>query len=305
MLWFWIALVGYFLLAVVFVLDKMILTKSVSTPAVYAFYSTIFMFAALLAFPFGAQLLQGIDWLWALISGLSFGFALWTMYEAVSLGEASHVDPFIGGVVTIATFGFSSWLLGESLTQMQVFGMAILIIAAFLLSFEKTAKHTGFHKGFLWGILSGVLFGLSHVSAKYVYDAYDFFTGFVWTRGFVGLVAIFALLAPSVRASFKKRKKKKRTKKQERQTLSTVAIISLDKVIGVVAVILVQYASSLGKTTPVFAMTGVQYALMFVMIYLLSRFTPKIFKECFTKRELWVQTFAIVLVVIGSALFVL
>lgn len=305
MLWFWVAIIGYFLLAIVFVLDKMILTKSVSTPAVYAFYSTIFMFGAFVALPFGAHMLTGIDWLLALVSGLAFGFGLWTMYEAVALGEASHVDPFIGGIVTISTFGFSSWLLGETLAGLQLIGIGILMFAAFLLSFEKTKQHTGFHKGFLWGIASGILFGLSHVSAKYIYETYDFFTGFVWTRGFVGVVALLALLAPSVRASFVKKGNKKKTKKQERKTISTIAIISSDKVIGVIAVILIQYASSLGKTTPVFAMMGIQYALMFVMIFLLSKFTPKIFKEYFTKRELWVQTIAIILVVIGSALFVI
>lgn len=304
MSWFFIAFLGYTLLAVVFVLDKLILTQNVSKPSVYAFYSTIFLFVAFLAFPFGVQMLVGIDWIWALISGLGFGFALWTMYIAVESGEASHIDPFIGAAVTISTFGLSSVLLAESLSTNQMYGIVVLVFASLLLSFEVSKRHTGIHAGFAWGALSGLLFGLSHVTAKYVYVSYDFLTGFVWTRGFVGLVGIIALLAPAVRASFKKRKRKK-TKEEEKKSLQTFTIISIDKILGIIAVVLVQYASSIGDTTPVFAMTGIQYALMFILIFLLSKFTPKLFKECFTRRELWIQSAAIVLVVIGSALFVI
>ena len=39
-MWFLVAFIGYFLLAVVVILDKFILTKSVSKPVVYTFYST-------------------------------------------------------------------------------------------------------------------------------------------------------------------------------------------------------------------------------------------------------------------------
>ena len=43
---------------------------------------------------------------------------------------------------------------------------------------------------------------------------------------------------------------------------------------------------SIGSVTIVGAMSGVQYVLMFIMIYLLTKFTPKIFKEYFTKHEI-------------------
>lgn len=307
MSWFIIALIGYFLLAVVFVLDKLILTKSVSKPVVYTFYSTIFMFAALLAWPFGVELLKtSLDWILALISGLGFGFGLWAMFIAVKKGEASHINPFIGAVIAIATYFFSFTLLGESLTDLQLWGILILVIASFLLSFEKSEKHSGLHMGFVWAVAAGLLFAISHVAAKYLYEIYPFVTAFVWTRAATGFVGLVCLLYPSVRRTFKKTKKKSKKKKPKTFAKRHAgAIVVVDKILGVVGVVLIQYAIAIGSVTLVNAMAGLQYALMFVLIFVLTKLAPKVFKEYFTKRELLTETFAIVLIVIGSAMFVL
>lgn len=297
-MWFLIALIGYFLLAVVIILDKFILTKSVSKPIIYTFYSTIFMFGALLAWPLGVEFLVGVDWLIAIVSGLSFGLAMWALFIAIKKGETTHISPFNGAIITMATYGLSSYFLGESLTQLQLTGMVILVFATFLLSFEKSRRNNGFHIGFVWAIISGILFALSHVSAKYIYSLYPFLTGFVWTRTFIGLVGLVALFYPSVRNSLK-RKEKKQTKKH------IVPLIVVDKVLAVLAVILIQYALAIGSVSLVIALSGLQFAFVFILVYLLTKLTPKLLKEYFTNREIAVQLIAITLVVLGSALFVI
>ena len=208
MFWFSIAMVGYTCLGSVYVLDKFILTKSVEKSVLYTFYSTIFMFGVILLLPFGVGFLNGIDWLWAVISGITFGLALWAMYTAVKIGEASHINPFIGAITAVATYAVSSIFLGEFLTENQIVGVVILIVASLFLSFEKTENSTGFHFGFVWAILAGVFFAISHVSAKYLYGQYSFLDACVWTRFFTGFVGIFLLLYPVVRKSFVKKKKK-------------------------------------------------------------------------------------------------
>lgn len=299
-MWFFIALLGYFLLAVVVILDKFILTKSVPKPAVYTFYSTIFMFGALLALPFGGGLLAGADWWWAITSGVAFGIGLYAMYMAIKYGEASHIAPFVGAVVTVGSFFLGAHLLAESLSSLQIYGMIALIIASLLLSFEVTRKRVGFHRGYLWAIAAGLLFALSHVTAKYVYDIYPFITGLVWTRAATGLVGLALLALPSVRRSIHSSKRKKQKKK-----VSAATLVITDKVLGVIAVVLIQYAIALGEVTLVNAMSGLQFAFLFIMIVMLSKFAKRIFKEYFTKKEMLIQTFAILLVIVGSALFVL
>ncbi|MBT3817468.1 MAG: EamA family transporter [Candidatus Magasanikbacteria bacterium] len=300
--WFFVALLGYILLGIVFVLDKFILDKSVSKPVVYTFYSTIFMFAALLALPFGVEFLVGVDWIIAAIAGIGFGLGLWWMYKAVSIGETSHMSPFIGAGIIVFIYALSRYFLGEELTNVQIVGIVLLVCASLLLSFEKSNKHNGFHKGFLWGIAAAFAFAISHVASKYIYDVYDFFSGFIWTRAAIGLVGIMALAYPSVWKTFKKKKKEKSKVYAKRHV---VGIVASNKILGVVAVILIQYAIALGSVTLVNAMAGLQYAFMFLLIIMFTKFAPKVFKETFTKKELLIEWMGMFLIVIGSALFVL
>jgi len=303
MTWFFLALFGYAALAVVFVLDKRILTREVPQPAVYAFYSTIFMFGALLALPFGVTLLSGADWWWAVVSGLAFGFGLWAMFLALSREEASHVNPFVGAVVTIATFVLAFVFLNESLHTLQVAGTALLLCATLLFALYGERGIIRFSKGFWWAFFAGVCFAVSHVSAKYLYDIYPFLTGFVWTRAATGLVGVLALAAPSVRRLFASRARTQ-TKAAGRKRIRIAAFVATDKILGIVGVVLIQYAIALGSVTIVNAMVGLQYAVLFLLVYVLSRWSPSFFRERFSKKEIAVESFAIVCILIGSALFV-
>jgi len=261
------------------------------------------MLGALLAFPFiGFGWLRGIDWLWAIVSGVAFGFALWTLFLAIKEGESTHINPFNGAMVTVFIYVFSSSFFKEQLTSVQIAGLIILIFACLLLSFEKSRAHNGLHIGFLWAIISGLLFAVSHVAAKYLYEIYPFWTGFIWTRATTGLVGLFLLLFPAVHATFFKKKIKT---KQSYEKKHAGIIIVMNKILGVVGVILIQYAISIGSVTLVGALAGLQYVLMFILIYLLTKFLPTVFKEYFTKRELLVEIIAIILVAIGSVFFVL
>jgi uncharacterized membrane protein len=299
--WFVIAILGYTLLAVVFILDKFIVTKSVK-PVVYAFYSTIFMFGALFALPFfGWGVLSGMDWFWAIVSGVAFGFGMWALFVAVKKGEATHINPFNGAMVTIFTYGLAYYFLQESLSNLQIVGLIVLILSSFLLSFEKSRKYSGFHMGFIWAMVAGLLFATSHVTAKYLYNIYPFWDAFIWTRATTGLVGLFLLFFSSVRKSFHGSNKEAKTYGKRH----AVGLVVFDKVLSIGAIILLQYAMAIGTVTLVLALSGLQYVLMFVLVFLMTKFLPKVFKEYFTKQELIMQTFAIILVVIGSALFVL
>ena len=305
-MWFLIATIGYFLLGVVFVLDKFILEKSVSKPVVYTFYSTIFMFGALLAYPFGAGLLFGVDWIWALVAGLGFGFGLWTLFKAISLGEISHIGPFVGAVIIVFTYIFSSFFLKEILTVLQMIGMSVLLFASILLSFEKSEKNNGFHFGFVWAIVSAFFFAVSHVATKYIYEQYDFLTGLVWTRALVGVVGLITLFFPSVWSIFKKKTKKQKIKQKKIfAEKHAFGIVLSNKILGVFGVVAIQYAIAIGSVTLVNALAGMQYAFMFLIIIVLTKFAPKIFKEDFTRRELITESFAIIFVIIGSALLII
>jgi uncharacterized membrane protein len=285
------AIAGYALLAVVSILDKSILEKSVKKPRVYTFYSTIFFFLAFVALPWCVPI-NGLGLWVSIFSGLAYGFGMWTMFKALEYGEASHVTPFIGAVVALSTFFLSSSLLGETLNLSIKIGLSFLVVASILLSIERNKNHTGFHKGFMWAFLSGILFGLSHVSAKFVYGLYPFFTGIIWTKGTVGIVALIALCGSGVLKAVS-------NKGKDKIKSGSGKIVFWNKVLGIIAVVLVQYAIFIGSVTVVNGLAGIHYALMFVFIYLLTKFRPSVFSENFTKRELIVEGVAILFMIIG------
>ena len=292
--------IGYFCLALVAILDKFIVSNQKSKPAVYAFYTAIVMLPILLLqFYFGFPFLNN-DWLWGLVSGITFGLAMWTLFLAVAEGEASHIGPFNGAMLTLITYLLSNTFLNERLTGLQILGVIILSLACLLLAFEKSKHHSGFHKGFIWAIISGLFFAVSLVSIKYLYLHYEFWPSFIWARGTAGLLGVAMLILPSIRKSFKKVKNQEQKNKQEKKVL----VILSNKVLSVVATVLLQYATAIGSVIIVNALGGLQYALMFLLIYISTKFFPKFFKEYFTKRELVMEIMAIILIIIGSALFI-
>ena len=196
-------------------------------------------------------------------------------------------------------FLFASFFLGERLNLFQTIGIVTLICASLLFSFEKSRKHNGFHVGFVWAIISGLFFAISHVSAKYLYGLYPFWTAFIWTRAFTGIIGLITLMFPAVWKSFKPKRENSKTYAKRH----TVFIVITDKVLAIVSVICLQYAMAVGSVTLVNALVGMQYVLMFLFVYLLTKFLPKVFKEYFTRQEIVVEVVAIVLVVLGSLFF--
>lgn len=292
-MWYLSAIIGYALLAAVFILDKRILSNELKQPIVYTFYSTVFLVLVGAAWLVVPLLASPVLWTLALISGLAFGTALWCLFVALQKSEASHLDPFVGAIITLATLAGAERWLHESLTAKQIIGCAVLAAASFLLAREETAKHRGWHIGYMWGIVSGVLFAVSHLTAKAVYSAADFWPAFVATRFTIGLFGLLLLTAPAVWRTFKRKTVRKRAQHHP------VTIVVGTKVLSLVANSAIQHAIALGSVAIVNALAGLQYALMFVGILAFNAWRPGFFREYVSRRELWLESAALLLVMLG------
>jgi len=299
-----LAFIGFALLAVVAILDKFILTKSIPKPIVFVFYSSVFVLPILLLLPFGVVFLQTwFDWLIAVISGAAFAFALWAMYTSYIKSEISHAGPLVGAATPFFVLILSLSFLNENLTKLQLVGIFVLIFGSLLISSEKSRKHTGWHTGMLWGVLAGLFYATSNVSAKYIYDIYGFYSGFVWVYGFLGLSGLFLLFSPSVRSIFKKSASK--TVKSKQRISKQIILVSINKILGVIALVLIQFAVAIGSVALVSALSGVQFAVLIILVALLSKFAPKLFKEQYGKRELVWELVAVGVIVFGLVLVVI
>lgn len=298
-MWITIAVLGYAALAVVSILDKFILAERPVSPRVFVFYSSIFALPILALIPFGVIWPKtGLDAGLAMISGLAFSFALWSMYLALKEGEVSHIGPFIGAVTPLVILALSPLFLPEILTGRQFWAMGLLIVGTLLISVEKSDRHNGLHIGFVWAFLAAALFAVSHLAAKYLYDAYGFYSGFVWTRGAIGLFGLLMLFLPSLRRDLLAAPL---AEKKSRGLL----LVSADKILGVVGVVLVQYAIALGSVAIVNALAGAQYALLVILVALFTRFAPKIFREVYTRDEIIMESAAVLIITAGLFLLIL
>lgn len=297
-MWLFITLGACFLLAIVNILDKFIVTKTVK-PSVFVFYSTIISLPIFLLLPFGVEFLHSsIDWALAIFSGVSFGVALWFMYKSFATSEISHVGPLGGASISIFVVLLGSIFLHEVISLKQLVALLLLVGGSLLISLEQSKKHQGWHKGILWVVIAGLCFAGSNVAAKYIYEVYGFYSGFVWTRGFTGIAAIFLLCTPTILRTLRQKNKILPIHKHN------FLLIGSNKFLGGVGVLLIQYATALSSVSLVNALTGAQYAFLIVLTAAFSKFRPSVLKEAYTRSEVVQEIIAVCFITVGVVLLV-
>lgn len=293
------AIAGYALLGLVALLDKFILSKKVSHPLAYTFYIAIPFLFLLLFLPFGIKFPGDIyGWGGVISGGLFYFLGLWLMFAGIQKSEISHVGPLVGASVTLSTVLLGWIFLGETLPFNGLVGVGLLVFGSLLISHEKSKKHNGFHFGMLEGVLSGIFFAISYTTSKYCYDALGFYSGLVLTRGMLGLLGLCLLSLPFVRREIFLKNKVKRLPKQNR------VVVFANLIFSAVAVFLIQYAVSVGSVSVVSAFEGLKYAILIILVALLSKFFPKILKEDYAKGEMRQEILAVCLIGLGLVLLI-
>jgi len=294
-MWLLIAVIGFALSAVANILDKYVLDKTISRPVVFVFYSTVWGLLFLLLTPFFGFLSDPQSYIAALFAGATFVAGLWASYIGIQKSEVSHMGPLIGAVTPIFTFVWSMFLFHEVFSGRQIFAVIILIFGSLVIAGEKSAKHNGFHRAMFWGILGGFLISIYAVIAKYIYNHNSFAAGFIWIQGAVGFFSALLVLSAAVRATFKRPPKSEAKK---------VALVAVDKFFGLAGLVLVQYAIALGSVTLVYALAGVQYAILILLVAIISKFGPKFFAEEYSRGEIAQELIAVFIIGIGLALLI-
>jgi len=294
------ALIGFIVLGLISVLDKFILTKKVASSAIYTFEVSIF--SLLLFFLLPSISIWPTDlmtWFLVFVDGLFFFLGLLFMFRGVKESEVSHVGPLIGAAVPFFTIFLSRFFLQEVLTDRQLVSIGFLIVGSLLISFEKSKEHNGIHRGMLWGLLSGLFFAGSHVASKYLYQVLGFYGGTILIRSAIGICGIALLFLPSVRHNIFNKKKV-----GEKKGSGSFILVAFNTALGVVATLLTQYAISIGSVSVVNSLEGVRYAVLIIMVAILSRFYSKFFKEEYTRWEILQEILSIGLIGVGLWLLI-
>ncbi len=293
MLWLFIILTAYFLLAITSILDKHLLLGRLS-PEVYSFYIGFLGILSLLLIPF---IDFSIPNLFHLILCLSAGFlfvvALFALYTGLKYFETSRIIPAIGGVLPIFTFILVSFFeQKQELEPLRVLAFFFLVLGSVLISFKKEKAIT--IKSFLVSVLASFLFALSFILTKMVYVSQSFWSGFILMRMGGFLATLCLAFTPQV-------KKQVFTKKQGIKQ-KTGAIFFFNQIIGGIAFILQNWAIALvpfSSLVFISALESTKYIFLFIMTILISSKFPTFLKEEISKKAITQKLLSILCIIIG------
>jgi len=313
MFWIIIAIIAYFIQAIVSATDKIILTKSLPNPISYAFWVGIFsvfnIFFLWISWDY-----PGIRWLLLdfLVGGVWL-IATLSLYKMIKEHETSRVATITGAFIPIFTLILSYIFLNEGYTIKQLLAFAFLLLGSVLLSFKKSRlyKIKEFFKRmhsiifkeediltrqlFFGSVVTAVFFAVYFIITKYVFSNQPFLSAYAWTRiGAVGAALCLLFFPGNWKLIFEKPKSSKKT---------AAGLFLTNKILGGISFILINLAISLGTVAIINAMQGIQFVFLLIIVVLLSVKYPKILKEEITKETLAQKISGIVLV--GVGLFIL
>lgn len=301
-LWALIAIAGHLANGAAFIIDKTLLTTSFKRAATYAGTVGLLSIIVLVLIPFGVHLPLNSSWFWIILAGVTFVTALWAFFSALSMGEASRIVPIIGSLIPVLTLVGTSWLLAEHLSQHQLIGFGILILATAILA-GGSASHRLSSKAIMMALLAAFLFAAASVTIKLCYEQEGFINGFFFSR-LVGIATAITILLIDhkalleARQAFFPKKPSTLSSKSKKRSWASLLIL-IGQGLGSIGFILVQYAINLGSAAIVNALQAVQYAFLVLIAFIFAKRAPKLLGEDLTSRSIIQKSLGIILAGIG------
>lgn len=302
--WLWLALLAHALNAIAFVVDKILITKTIPNPVAYTFYIGVLGLLALLLYPFGVAVPGmgqfGID----LVAGASFSVALFLFFSALRRMETSRVVTLIGALSPVGILVLSRFLIGEQFAVNQWIAFALLVAGGVVVTIERNARGQSsvvqrtvlrISPGLVYALSASLFFALSLGLAKFAYTREPFLSSFVWQRAGAGALVLLFLLIPTARRAIARAKGPSLSFKLK-------AIFLGNQALGAAGGILLNIAVALGSATFVQALQGVQYAFLFLLVVILSKKFPHLLHERLTAAIVTQKVVAVMIIGAGLAL---
>ncbi len=298
MSWLIIAIFSYFILAIVSLGDKYLLSGP-PNPKVYSFYVGILGSLTFLIIPFVDFSFSDLRGTFlALMSGVFSIFSLYFLFKGLEKFEASRIVPSIGGLVPLFTFLLLLFVSrGQEGLESTVFAAFIfLVLGSVIITYNKKLKIS--LDSFIISSISALFFALHFVSSKYVYLDQPFWNGFITMRIGALFIALLFIFSKSVRKELFSGGDSSFDKK-------TGTIFLLNQTGGAGAYILQHFAiylAGVSYVSIIMALSGIQYAFLFIFALLLSSKMPFVIREEINKEIILQKTLAIILIMLGLVL---
>lgn len=297
MLWLITIISAYLFLGLAAFGDKLFL-KDKEKPQTYVFYVGVLSGLVVFLIPFVNFSLPPLSVLiWPIIEGIVYILALYFLYLSLSKYEVSQIVPAIGGIQPIFIFIFTILIYGTGIFVFKdVLALVILTIGTILISLDyKTKKINKISLGYAF--LVALLFALDYMLTKQVFLLQDFWSGLILMRISSFILVLFFLF----NYKFRKNLFKKKTKNKG-------VVFLLAQGSGGIGILLQSYAISLVPVVylaTLNALKGVQYIFLIALTMVITKFFPKILKETFDRKTLFLKIISVLTIALGIALLVI
>lgn len=294
--WLLAVIIGHLLNAVSYVLDKVLLTKSITNAFAFTFWVGVLGLASVAMIPFGFDVPSAGLILLNAVTGILFIAALLFFFLALQGAVASRIVPFIGGTIPVLTLVFELLFLEPVLTPVTLVAFGILVFGTVLIAidFDTRGENTKQKQGaraWVYALIAALLFAVSFGMTKIAFESQNFFSAFVWMRWGSFLFPATFLLWKKQRRAIVESAKLFREK--------AGALYLLAQAFGGAGFIFINYAVSLASVSLVNALQGIQYAFLLIMAFAGSIVYPKLLHESMSKKSLAVKSVAVVVIGIG------
>lgn len=300
--WFFIALLGPILWAIVNHIDKYMLFRyfkkhGVESLMVFSCLSAFLVLPFIFYF-FGFNILNVplVPILILLFCGFSSAVGFYFYLRAMDMEEVSIVVPLFQ-LIPVFSYFLAYFILGESLNNMQILSSVVIMIGAVILSIEIDIDHSFIlkKKALFLVAVSSFSFALYDTLFKKVAIEESFWVSIFWQYlgiFIVGLVLV--LFFKNYRQSFKNMLFPFKLK------FFSINVIS--EILYILGNIATNYATLLVPVFLVLIVGSYQSVFTFLIAVLMTVLLPKIITERISRGHIIHRTISIVIILLGSYL---
>ena len=286
MSWLIFVILSVVLITVISLFEKYFLSHLVKDPRVLVAIGSFgfFLFSFLLIFFIDLSLTWAI--VPAILGGIAHYFALYFYYDSLSKEDVSKVIPILS-IMGVFVLILSYFLFSEVFTLIEYLGIFSLLLGTFIISM-KGFSLPKFGKVFYFLILAAFLFAVRTILNNYAVMKITPLEFLFW-MGFGALIV----------AGFFAFKKASELKKVKKENLLGFGFVSF---LAVLLMYTLSSALQLGTVTLTFMVYQTHIFFVFLLVTIISIFSPKSFKEDLNKWVILQKAIAITLIFVGSIL---
>lgn len=294
MAWILIALASYFFWGLVNLGDKFLISKKIQNPYSYLVILVWAGVLGLLIIPFIDFFVPEFKWLlWIAIASALYFFGSIFYYRAVKIEDISRVNIW-WNLIPVFTLIIAQLTINEQLTNNQFIAFIFLVMGAIIASIHFRQTRISFSRALPLMIVSTISYAGYAVMIRHISSEIPFLVIYVWNLITVIVLSSVLFLRLKFRKDFKT--DIKNINKKVAGTIIGVAI--LDEL----GVLFNMWALSLGPAALIFALEGAQTLFVFLMVVLISLFSPHIIKEELDRRNIFLKILALVIIIVGVVL---